>query len=146
VVGRAHGRLLGPRMAHETAVHRVDVEQAHDDVTPIDEELALDGVDEVLRRFLAGDCSDEPSPARPGDVVQVSCGGTTWRVVMEPKAIVANIHLDRWPKLPAAATVSGEPLPMYLWLWGRGPSDSLTVDGEAASADHLRARLAAATR
>ena len=39
-----------------------------------------------------------------------------------------------------------DPLPMYLWLWGRGPSDSLAVDGEPASADHLRARLVAATR
>ena len=49
----------GRRMAHEAAIHRVDVELAHDDVTPVDGELALDGVDEVLRRFLAGDWSDE---------------------------------------------------------------------------------------
>src|SRR5881227_1264628 len=29
------------RMAHETVIHRIDVEQAHDVVTPIDAELAL---------------------------------------------------------------------------------------------------------
>jgi hypothetical protein len=133
-------------MAHETAIHRVDVELAHADVTPIEEDLALDGVDEVLRRFLAGDWSDEPAPERPGDIVEVRSGGTTWRVVMEPKAIVANVYLDWGPELPAAATVSGDPLPMYLWLWGRGPSDSLTVDGEAATVDHLRARLVTATQ
>jgi MDMPI C-terminal domain len=100
----------------------------------------------VLRRFLAGDWSDEPAPERPGDVVQVRSGGTTWRVVMEPQAIVANVHLDRWPGLPAAATVSGDPVSMYLWLWGRGPRDSLTVDGDPASLDHLRARLVPATQ
>src|SRR5690606_29462244 len=54
----------GRRMAHESAIHRVDVELAHADVTPIDHALALDGVDEVLRRFLAGDWSDEPVTAR----------------------------------------------------------------------------------
>ena len=36
------------RMAQETAVHRVDAELAHDVLTPIDAELALDGIDEVL--------------------------------------------------------------------------------------------------
>jgi uncharacterized protein (TIGR03083 family) len=136
----------GRRMAHETAIHRMDVELAHADLTPIEEELALDGVDEVLRRFLAGDWSHEPAPERPGDVVQVRSGGTRWRVVMEPQAIVAEVFLDRWPELPAAATVSGDPLSMYLWLWGRGPRESLTVDGEAAAVDHLRARLVTATQ
>ena len=136
----------GRRMAHETTIHRVDVEQAYADVTPIVEELALDGVDEVLRLMLAGDWSDEPAPERPGDVVQIRSGGTTWRVVMEPKAIAAEVFLDRWPELPTAATVSGDPRSIYLWLWGRGPRDSLTVEGDAASVDHLRARLVRATQ
>jgi uncharacterized protein (TIGR03083 family) len=136
----------GRRMAHEAAIHRVDVELAHADLTPIDAELALDGVDEVLRRFLVGDWSDQPAPERPGDVVQIHCGGTTWRVVMEPKAIVANVYLDWGPELRAAATVSGDPLSMYLWLWGRGPRDLLTVDGDPASIAHLRARLVTATQ
>ena len=53
----------GRRMAHEAAIHRVDVEQAHADVTPIDQELALDGVDEVLRLFLAGDWRTSRHPS-----------------------------------------------------------------------------------
>ena len=136
----------GRRMAHETAIHRVDVELAHDAVTPIDEELAVDGVDEVLRLFLAGDWSDEQVDDRAGTVVQIRSGGTTWRVVMEPKAIVANVYLDRWEELPADATISGDPLPMYLWLWGRGPRDPLTIDGAAAAADQLRNRMVVATQ
>ncbi|HEY9376312.1 MAG TPA: maleylpyruvate isomerase family mycothiol-dependent enzyme [Jiangellaceae bacterium] len=136
----------GRRMAHEAAIHRVDVELAHDDVTPIDDDLSVDGVDEVLRRFLAGDWSDEEIPDQPGTVVQIRSGGTTWRVVMEPKAIVANVYLDRWPQLPSDATVSGEPLPMYLWLWGRGPRDPLEVDGVVAVVDQLRERMVVATQ
>jgi MDMPI C-terminal domain len=46
----------------------------------------------------------------------------------------------------AAATISVEPLSLYLWMWGRGPRDSLTVDGVAAAVDHLRARLVTATQ
>jgi hypothetical protein len=46
----------------------------------------------------------------------------------------------------AEVFVSGDPLPMYLWIWGRGPSDSLTADGDVAAVDHLPARLVAATQ
>jgi len=136
----------GRRMAHEAAIHRVDVELVHDDVTPIDYELALDGVDEVLRLFLTGDYSDEEIPDQPGTVAQIRAGGTAWRIVMEPTAIVAQVYLDRWPELPVDATVSGEPLPMYLWLWGRGPRDPLAVDGDISVADQLRERMQMATQ
>ena len=40
------------RMAQETAVHRVDVESAFDAVTPVSDDLAVDGIDEVLDLFL----------------------------------------------------------------------------------------------
>jgi len=136
----------GRRMAHEAAIHRVDVELVHDDVTPIDDELALDGVDEVLRLFLTGDYSDEEIPDQPGTVAQIRAGGTAWRIVIEPTAIVAQVYLDRWPELPVDATVSGEPLPMYLWLWGRGPRDPLAVDGDISVADQLRERMQMATQ
>ena len=136
----------GRRMAHESAIHRVDVELAHDDTTPIDDALALDGVDEVLRRFLAGDWSDEPVLDQPTTVVRVESGGTAWRVVMEPSAVVASVYLDRWPELAIDATVSGDPLPMYLWLWGRGPRDQISTDGDHAAAERMDARLRLATQ
>lgn len=136
----------GRRMAHESAIHRVDVELAHADVTPIDHALALDGVDEVLRRFLAGDWSDEPVTARAPAVVRIEGGATAWRVVLEPSAVVASVYLDRWPELPVDATASGDPLPMYLWLWGRGPDTEIAIDGDSAAIEHLDARLRLATQ
>lgn len=42
------------RMAHETAVHRIDAESAIGMQTPVDPELAIDGVDEILVIMLAG--------------------------------------------------------------------------------------------
>jgi uncharacterized protein (TIGR03083 family) len=136
----------GRRMAHESAIHRVDVELAHGEVTPIDDALALDGVDEALRLFLAGDWSDEPVTDHPGAVLRVESGGTAWRVVMESSAVVAAVYLDRWPELPSDATVWGDPLPMYLWLWGRGPDDRITVAGDRGAVDHLDARMRPATQ
>ncbi|HEX6329300.1 MAG TPA: maleylpyruvate isomerase family mycothiol-dependent enzyme [Jiangellaceae bacterium] len=136
----------GRRMAHESAIHRIDVELAYDHTTPIDDALALDGVDEVLRRFLAGDWSDEPVADQPATFVRVESGGTAWRVVMEPNAIVASVYLDRWPELAIDATVSGDPLPMYLWLWGRGPRDQISIDGDHAAAERMDARLRLATQ
>ena len=134
----------GRRMAHETAIHRVDAELAHGVSAPVDEALALDGIDEVLRRFLAGDWSDEPVSGRPGTTVRVRSADEAWRIVMEPSAIVA--HVDRWPDEPVQAVLTGDPVPLYLWLWGRGPDDSLVVEGEQAAIDHLGRRMRPATQ
>ncbi|MBJ7607909.1 MAG: maleylpyruvate isomerase family mycothiol-dependent enzyme [Candidatus Dormibacteraeota bacterium] len=41
------------RMALETVVHRVDVESGLGDLSPVDAELAEDGIDEVLQIMLA---------------------------------------------------------------------------------------------
>ncbi|NEE03993.1 maleylpyruvate isomerase family mycothiol-dependent enzyme [Phytoactinopolyspora halotolerans] len=134
----------GRRMAHETAIHRVDVELAHDALTPVDAALALDGIDEVLRLMLAGDWSDEPYRDASSAIVRARAADEAWRIVMEPMAVVAQV--DRWPDMPVDATVTGEPSMLYLWLWRRGPGDSLTVDGDASVVDQLHARMAVATQ
>src|SRR5690606_4655181 len=42
------------RQAHETAIHRVDVESARgDEVSPVGEAFAVDGIDELLNGFHA---------------------------------------------------------------------------------------------
>jgi len=40
------------RMAHETAIHRVDVQLTHTEPDPIDAALAVDGIDELGEVFL----------------------------------------------------------------------------------------------
>lgn len=130
------------RMAQETAMHRVDVEQAHEAITPIDAELATDGIDEVLAIMLAGDWSDEPVDDAAGRSVRVDAGGRTWRIGLDRTEVTCEAGAQQ----PVDATVAGEPSDMLLWLWGRAPTDRIAVSGDEKPASALRARLALATQ
>ena len=136
------------RMALEIAVHRFDAELAHDDLTPIPDDLALDGIDEVLRVMLAGPWWDgRVTTEHPIDaVVAVQAGDERWLCTADARSVsVAQDSVT-----PAAATVSGDPEAVYLWLWGRvgsGGIDAGRVDisGSPALAAELRARLVECT-
>jgi uncharacterized protein (TIGR03083 family) len=137
------------RMAQETAVHRVDVQDAFAVATPVDEELAVDGVDEVLDRFLSGDWSDEPPEewrgvdphAGAGDTIAVRTHDSVWRATLGAD----DIDLSR-DDGPASASVTGEPEPLLLWLWGRRPDEIVTIKGDTAALRAFRDRLFLATQ
>jgi len=130
------------RMAQESAVHRVDAETAHDVVTPVDDELALDGVDEVLERFLASeDWKANPVDAAAGTTVAVRTGDHAWRVHLAPD----EVRIEAGPG-HAEATVTGEPSELLLWLWGRRPDSAVHFEGDADVVQALRERLALATQ
>ena len=128
------------RMAQETVVHRVDVEAATGATTPVDAELALDGVDEVLEMMLAGDWSSEPQPDLIG-TVQVGTADRLWRVDMAPTEV--TVHPDGGT---SDAAVTGQPSPLLLWLWGRASDAEVQVSGDRHAPGRLRKRLALATQ
>lgn len=128
------------RMAHETSIHRRDLESALDQRSPVAEDLAVDGIDEVLELFLSGDWEDEAVAAASGRAVAVDSAGHRWVVTLNPRIV----ELDRTGGTPAAATVSGEPSEVLLWLWGRGPRPR--VAGEQDAVTELRERLVLATQ
>ncbi|HUY08753.1 MAG TPA: maleylpyruvate isomerase family mycothiol-dependent enzyme [Candidatus Dormibacteraeota bacterium] len=129
------------RMAQETVIHRVDVELSCGLSSPVTPELAVDGVDEVLAIFLAGDWSDEPADECRGQRIVVRTRGRGWEVELLPEAI----HVYP-PRRHADAEVSGEPQAVFLWLWGRGPATGLSHSGDASVATLLRNRLKLATQ
>ena len=126
------------RMAHETAVHRVDAELAHGEAAPVEAELALDGVDEVLTLMLADDWTGYEEPELTG-VVTVEAGGRSWTADMRAERVDVVAGAG-----PAAATVTADPSRLLLWLWGR--ADDVRVEGDPDAADRLRRRLALATQ
>ncbi|WP_458116526.1 maleylpyruvate isomerase family mycothiol-dependent enzyme [Arthrobacter sp. D2-10] len=130
------------RLTHETAVHRYDIETAVDDGRPIEFELAVDGIDEVLTvmfqrgRSAAG---SEPNPDNVTGSVVIEGGGTRWFVGLLPH----DIEVAREAGDEPDATVSGDPSDVLLWLWGRGPLPAEMTRQPAAA--ELRRRLAATT-
>jgi uncharacterized protein (TIGR03083 family) len=121
------------RMAQESAVHRVDVESGLDMVRPIDHDIAVDGIDELLDWFLVYQ-GDDPE-ASAGGTVAVRTGDHIWRVRLAP-----TVELSREPGA-ADAVVSGEPSELLLWLWGRRPDRAVTVEGDPSALTALRSRL-----
>ncbi len=139
------------RMAHEAAVHRVDAESATGQVTAVEDDLAVDGIDEVLDLFLRFDFASNDVEAEPdldisrhaGRSVLVRTGSHAWHIAVasgEPEQIV----LQRGPG-PGQATVSAEPSELLLWLWGRRPDAAVTVTGDPAAAAALRDLLSLVT-
>lgn len=121
------------RMAHETAVHRWDGENAVGTPSPIDADLAVDGIDEWLL-FLARVLETRPASSPVPDVgdlsgvLRIETGGRTWTMGLAPKAVLPT---DADPDL----TVSGDPSAVFLWSLGRLPLDAVTADGDLAIAD-----------
>ena len=131
------------RMALETAVHRVDVELGHGVATPVDSELALDGIDELLVMMLAGDEWAEHGTAAPVDAtVRVTSADRSWTVASNAKAVT----VDRSRDGDVAVEVAGGSSDLYLWLWGRGGAEALAMTGDDGVATQFRRRLVEATR
>ena len=125
------------RRAHETAVHRVDAESAAGEVTPIDTELAVDGIDEFLVSFLSR--LKEPLAAVGDFTFHVHCTDSEgeWLLVQrDGEAVVTAEHAKG--DVAARGTASD----LLLFLWGRVPAEQLEVFGD----DELLGRISAAIR
>lgn len=142
---RTHG-FWRRRMAHETAVHRVDVQGAAGAaVAPVDEQVALDGIDEVLFVWFAYRLGrlGIASPA-PG-LVGLSAGGRHWVAEFEPGRSSAHRASESGAHA-ADALVRGDPMALYLWLWGRVPNQDVSITGDEDAAAQLWVLLRPATQ
>ena len=130
------------RMALESVVHRIDVEQAHDVVTPIDSELALDGVDELLFPNLAGPWWEEGDTAHPVDAaVRITAEGRSWTV----RADATSVAVSQGAEGEVAAEIFGSADAVFLWLWGRLDASAIRSAGDADVVREFRARVAECT-
>jgi MDMPI C-terminal domain len=131
-------------------VHRIDAEQAAGlPVTTVPDDLAVDGVDEVLKRFLGYDFSGlgqleggHPADGSGQDTITVLAGQTAWTARPSPREVVVEDGASENP----CAVIQAAPDPLLRWLWGRAGDDAVRLTGDAAWAGYLRRMLAAATR
>ncbi len=122
------------RMAHETAVHRLDAERAAGRSSAIDPELASDGVDEFLFEFLR---RIDPAAAAVGGSVHLHCTDVAgeWLVVETGDgSTVSREHAK------GDVAIRGPAADLLLMLWRRIPLDAADVVGDATVATRFLAR------
>jgi uncharacterized protein (TIGR03083 family) len=136
------------RMAQETVIHRVDAELSQNEAQgPIPTDLAIDGVDEVLMRFVGyfstvyrsefGDLLDDCD----GRAVHLRAGDRSWLAQLTTEGVQVSAGDG-----DAAATVSGEPDVVLTWLWRRAGDEAVTFAGDASVIRKLWQLLGPATQ
>lgn len=135
------------RMAHETAIHRVDAELAAGaPIAAIPADLAYDGIDEFLVAFVEYGSRTWPDEfaevlaSEDGRAVRVETADEAWLIRPTPELVeVRRSGVDT-----AEAVVRGEPANLLLWLWNRGGDDTVTMSGDTERVSRLRRVLKAA--
>jgi len=115
------------REALETVVHRWDIENASGTGSPIETNLALEGLAEV-EQFWA--------PARLKRLESLVDGRL--RLVPQPTPAAADRGSFTFGEGSPVVTIRGDATSLYLLTWGRLPVDeSMTVEGDPALLDAL---------
>jgi uncharacterized protein (TIGR03083 family) len=131
------------RQAHETTVHRVDVQlaAAAGQPDPIPAEVAADGVDELLMGFAGRNAKRGPLSDPPRGLFVDLTDGYQWVGRMGPeRAEIAR----GWPGPapgPADCTVAGPAADLYLLLWNRrdpGDLPAVELTGDPAVLERWR--------
>jgi uncharacterized protein (TIGR03083 family) len=122
------------RMAHESAVHRFDAQRAHGVAQPVDDDLAADGLDELIDviapyRAKAGE-------DRPAHTYLLESADATWELALGPDGLARTAAL----KTPDV-TVRGTASALLLAAYNRVPWSSLDVDGDRAALEVWSASL-----
>ncbi len=122
------------RMAHETAIHRVDAQASHGVADPVSAELALDGIDEILDVMLVGGLrGEEVGGDRQTIHLHATDGEGEWTLRLLPDAIELARGHGR-----GDASARGPASDLLLFLWGRGRVQKLEVFGDPLLLDRLR--------
>lgn len=135
------------RLAHEATVHRVDVQQAAGiDRSPVPDDIAVDGVAEGLSLWFTHRLAVLGVRGTRHARVRIRTAGLEWLARATPTGTSAwAVGAEREP---ADGAVSGQPEDVYLWLWGRIPpqTQSLQREGSEDAIAQLWALLRLATR
>ena len=141
------------RMAQETVIHRIDAELGTGQpVTPVPDDLAIDGIDELLKVFVAysvaewGEDFTDILAGSPGWTSTVRTDGGAWRVRSGPGLCAVE---DDPGDNSADVTVSGTPAAVLRWAWNRetlGQPAGVTVEGPGEAVEQLRRLIVTATQ
>ena len=140
-------------MAQETVIHRIDAELGTStSVAPVPADLAVDGIDELLKVFVAysvatwGSYFKDILDGSPGRTYTLRSDGAAWRVRTGPGLFAVE---DDPVGDAGDVTVSGPPTAVLRWMWNResaGEPSSVMVDGPIEAVSELRRCIVTATQ
>lgn len=116
------------RQAHETTIHRVDMElAAGEEITEVPAEFAADGVNELVGAFMARRGGRLRSEEPMSLAIEATDAGAAWTVRIGPEGREVTAGSG-----PADAAVTGRAHDLYLLLWNRIGAERVTVEGDPA--------------
>lgn len=136
------------RQAHEALIHRVDAElTAGTPVSPIDQALAADGVDEIVEVMYGREhplLTFTPTEGRVVELVATDADrrwvlqlGREAGTVPDTGETIDDPNFRLAPKATPLATISGSAADLDLWLWNRPTTGTLTRTGDSATLDAM---------
>ena len=143
------------RMAHESLIHRIDVEQALGLASEIDDELAADGIDEILSVMMSG--APAWASLELGErVARLEIPGRSWTLRLGSFSGVSptsgTVYTDEptlelvGPHAEFRTVVAGPAAALDQWLWGRASFRDVAVQGDRSIAAEVRAIAEEATQ
>lgn len=152
------------RMAQESVIHRIDAELGSGTaIAPVPDDLAVDGVDELLKVFVAYAFSKWPddftealksSPGR-AFLIRTDPAASTPSVSWLVKTAHDSLSVEGGPGeiLSGSArpdvTISGPPAAVLRWAWNRETPEgasAVTIEGNADALGELRQCVVVATQ
>lgn len=126
------------RQAHETGIHRADVESAAGSISAFPPDFAADGIDELLYGFAARPHRKLRADPPRTLSLHAADAGRDWLVRIGPERVEVRdgAAADR-----RDCTVRGTASDLYLLLWNRRSPDGLDVAGDATLLDLWRQGL-----
>jgi uncharacterized protein (TIGR03083 family) len=115
------------RQAHETAIHRVDAESAIDRITGFPAPFAVDGIDELLLRFVARGGPELPVDRDRALLVEATDVDRRWRVTFTPSGFRTAGHGGAGS---ADTRIRASASDLYLGLWNRRAFEPSAIVGD----------------
>jgi uncharacterized protein (TIGR03083 family) len=137
------------RMAQESVIHRVDAELgAGVPIATIPDDLARDGIDEVLVAFVEygsrawTEDYEATLASADGRTIRLETTGASWLV----RPTASGVDVRPGDEEAGDAVVRGEPVDLLLWLWNRAGDDVVATAGDPNVVAYFRRLMVAGTQ
>jgi uncharacterized protein (TIGR03083 family) len=124
------------RQAHETAIHRSDVESIMDTRTPVETEFALDGIDELVDCFVPRQFMKLRSRVSVMLGVAPDDSDRFWALSISDDPVQVSTA-----RRECDCVIEGSASDIYFALWNRSEDEGIRVSGDRAVRELFRSTV-----